>query len=90
MCTGRGVSTNQFSVTEYDEPAPEGSMQLPAVWFLYDLSPISVDIRERHQSFLHFLTRICAVIGGGFAVTGERARLSDHLCASQHTNVQRV
>ena len=69
-CAGRGVASNQFSVTEYDEAAPEGSMQLPAVWFLYDLSPISVDVRERHPGFLHFLTRVCAVIGGGFAVTG--------------------
>ena len=69
-CAGRGVATNQFSVTEYDAAAPEGGMQLPAVWFLYDLSPISVDIRERRPGFLHFLTRVCAVIGGGFAVTG--------------------
>ena len=77
---GRGVATNQFSVTEYDAAAPEGSMQLPAVWFLYDLSPISVDIQERHQSFLHFLTRVCAVIGGGFAVTGALQARAD-VCA---------
>ena len=71
---GRPVQSNQFSVTEYDAAQPGGSMQLPAVWFLYDLSPISVDIVESHPSLLHFLTRICAVVGGGFTVTGALGR----------------
>lgn len=41
-----------------------------AVYFLYDLSPITVTIREERRSFLHFLTRLCAVLGGTFALTG--------------------
>lgn len=43
---------------------------LAAVYFLYDLSPITVTIREERRSFLHFLTRLCAVLGGTFALTG--------------------
>ncbi|CAL5401605.1 unnamed protein product [Camellia sinensis] len=42
----------------------------PAVYFLYDLSPITVTIREERRSFLHFITRLCAVLGGTFALTG--------------------
>lgn len=41
-----------------------------AVYFLYDLSPITVTIKEERRSFLHFLTRLCAVLGGTFALTG--------------------
>jgi endoplasmic reticulum-Golgi intermediate compartment protein 3 len=41
-----------------------------AVYFLYDLSPITVTIKEERRSFLHFLTRLCAVLGGTFAMTG--------------------
>ncbi|KAL9319502.1 hypothetical protein ACSQ67_011341 [Phaseolus vulgaris] len=40
------------------------------VYFLYDLSPITVTIKEERRSFLHFITRLCAVLGGTFAVTG--------------------
>ncbi|KAM0021233.1 putative endoplasmic reticulum vesicle transporter [Helianthus debilis subsp. tardiflorus] len=42
----------------------------PAVYFLYYLSPITVTIKEERQSFLHFITRLCAVLCGTFALTG--------------------
>ncbi|PPD70052.1 hypothetical protein GOBAR_DD33068 [Gossypium barbadense] len=42
----------------------------PAVYFLYDLSPITVTIKEECRSFLHFITRLSAVLGGTFALTG--------------------
>jgi endoplasmic reticulum-Golgi intermediate compartment protein 3 len=40
------------------------------VYFLYDLSPITVTIKEERRNFLHFITRLCAVLGGTFAMTG--------------------
>ena len=43
---------------------------LPAIYFVYDLSPIVVRIETRTRSLLHFLTRVCAVVGGIFAITG--------------------
>jgi hypothetical protein len=43
---------------------------LPGVFFFYDLSPIKVAIAEQRASALHYLTNLCAVIGGVFAVTG--------------------
>lgn len=63
-------STNQFSVTEYFNTWKESDRTWPAVYFLYDLSPITVTIKEQRRSFLHFLTRLCAVLGGTFALTG--------------------
>ncbi|KAL1821312.1 hypothetical protein DCAR_0417710 [Daucus carota subsp. sativus] len=64
------LPTNQFSVTEYFSPMHEFERTWPAVYFLYDLSPITVTIKEERRSFLHFITRLCAVLGGTFAVTG--------------------
>ncbi|XP_043698742.1 endoplasmic reticulum-Golgi intermediate compartment protein 3-like isoform X2 [Telopea speciosissima] len=64
------LPTNQFSVTEYFVPMHEFGRMWPAVYFLYDLSPITVTIREERRSFLHLITRLCAVLGGTFALTG--------------------
>ncbi|ESQ47639.1 hypothetical protein EUTSA_v10021173mg [Eutrema salsugineum] len=64
------LSTNQYSVTEYYTPMNEFDRTWPAVYFLYDLSPITVTIKEERRSFLHLITRLCAVLGGTFALTG--------------------
>ncbi|CAK7340358.1 unnamed protein product [Dovyalis caffra] len=64
------LPTNQFSVTEYFSPMMDHDRTWPAVYFLYDLSPITVTIKEERRSFLHFITRLCAVLGGTFALTG--------------------
>ncbi|KAF3321642.1 endoplasmic reticulum-Golgi intermediate compartment protein 3 [Carex littledalei] len=64
------LPTNQFSVNEYFVPMKPNDRSWPAVYFLYDLSPITVTIKEERRSFLHFLTRLCAVLGGTFAMTG--------------------
>ncbi|CAN6454683.1 unnamed protein product [Victoria cruziana] len=64
------IPTNQFSVSEYFAPMLEPARTWPAVYFLYDMSPITVAIMEVRHSFLHFITRLCAVLGGTFAMTG--------------------
>uniref|UniRef100_A0A2P2LTN0 Endoplasmic reticulum-Golgi intermediate compartment protein 3 n=1 Tax=Rhizophora mucronata TaxID=61149 RepID=A0A2P2LTN0_RHIMU len=64
------LPTNQFSVNEYFSSMTEFDRTWPAVYFLYDLSPITVTIKEERRSFLHFITRLCAVLGGTFALTG--------------------
>lgn len=68
--TGKRTKTHQYSVTEYDTVVHKGQMQMPSVLFIYDLSPISVTITEARKSFAHLLVRVCAVVGGVFAVTG--------------------
>ncbi|KAH0983884.1 hypothetical protein GBA52_011061 [Prunus armeniaca] len=69
------LPTNQFSVTEYFSPMKQFDRTWPAVYFLYDLSPITVTIKEERRSFLHFITRLCAVLGGTFALTDTRYTL---------------
>ena len=42
--------------------------QLPAIYFRYDFSPVTVKIEKRRRGFAHFLTDICAVVGGVLTV----------------------
>jgi len=65
------LNTNQFSVTEHFKPVgADGSHGLPGVFFMYELSPIMVKFTESRKSFAHFLTGVCAIIGGVFTVAG--------------------
>ncbi|XP_031754679.1 endoplasmic reticulum-Golgi intermediate compartment protein 1 isoform X1 [Xenopus tropicalis] len=43
---------------------------VPAIWFRYDLSPITVKYTERRQPIYRFITTVCAIIGGTFTVAG--------------------
>jgi len=68
---GEVLNTNQFSVTEhFKQLSADGSHGLPGVFFMYELSPIMVKFTERTKSFAHFLTGVCAIIGGVFTVAG--------------------
>ncbi|EYU34273.1 hypothetical protein MIMGU_mgv1a014288mg [Erythranthe guttata] len=69
---GHAIQSNQFSVTEHVKGSELGRLQtLPGAFFFYDLSPIKVcNFTETHVSFLHFLTNVCAIVGGVFTVSG--------------------
>ncbi|KAG0471663.1 hypothetical protein HPP92_016209 [Vanilla planifolia] len=68
---GQTIHSNQFSVTEHFRTDEVGRIQaLPGVFFFYDLSPIKVTVKEDHVPFLHFLTNVCAIVGGVFTVSG--------------------
>uniref|UniRef100_A0A8C5FXZ6 Endoplasmic reticulum-Golgi intermediate compartment protein n=1 Tax=Gouania willdenowi TaxID=441366 RepID=A0A8C5FXZ6_GOUWI len=69
---GDVVKTNQFSVTRHEKVANGliGDQGLPGVFVLYELSPMMVKFTEKHRSFTHFLTGVCAIIGGVFTVAG--------------------
>lgn len=40
------------------------------IFFMYDLSPMMVQLTEHRRSFAHFLTGVCAIVGGVFTVAG--------------------
>uniref|UniRef100_A0A3Q4BG11 Endoplasmic reticulum-Golgi intermediate compartment protein n=1 Tax=Mola mola TaxID=94237 RepID=A0A3Q4BG11_MOLML len=69
---GELVKSNQFSVTRHEKVANGliGDQGLPGVFVLYELSPMMVKFTEKHRSFTHFLTGVCAIIGGVFTVAG--------------------
>ncbi|KAK8580320.1 hypothetical protein V6N12_070598 [Hibiscus sabdariffa] len=73
--SGHTIQSNQFSVTEHYKGAEKGADigfidTTTGVFFIYDLSPIKVTFTEQHASFLHFLTNVCAIVGGVFTVAG--------------------
>ncbi|CAD7669435.1 endoplasmic reticulum-Golgi intermediate compartment protein 3 isoform X2 [Vulpes vulpes] len=69
---GEVLRTNQFSVTRHEKVANGlmGDQGLPGVFVLYELSPMMVKLTEKHRSFTHFLTGVCAIVGGMFTVAG--------------------
>ncbi|XP_025920489.1 endoplasmic reticulum-Golgi intermediate compartment protein 3 isoform X3 [Apteryx rowi] len=69
---GEVVRTNQFSVTRHEKIANGliGDQGLPGVFVLYELSPMMVKLTEKHRPFTHFLTGVCAIVGGIFTVAG--------------------
>ncbi|TXG67863.1 hypothetical protein EZV62_009138 [Acer yangbiense] len=46
------------------------SVYIPAAKFHIELSPMQVVVSENPKSFSHFITNVCAIIGGVFTVAG--------------------
>ncbi|WVY99396.1 hypothetical protein V8G54_025466 [Vigna mungo] len=60
-------------VEEYEYTAHSSvaqSLHIPVAKFHLELSPMQVLITENPKSFSHFLTNVCAIIGGVFTVAG--------------------
>ena len=55
------VQTYQYTSHANDVVIPRS---LPAIYFRYDFSPVSIRMSRTHQPFAHFLTELCAIIGG--------------------------
>ncbi|KAI1320089.1 hypothetical protein EDD11_002061 [Mortierella claussenii] len=73
----RPVLTNQYSVTQFNRNLEykdrAGHIKaalhgLPGVFFNFDISPLLVIQREERKSFVSFLTKVCAIVGGIFTV----------------------
>eukprot|EP00727_Mastigamoeba_balamuthi_P011387 m51a1_g6871 putative endoplasmic reticulum-golgi intermediate compartment protein 3-like isoform x2 (576) ;mRNA; f:168986-173271 len=78
---GRVLTTNQYSVTEHSKSSTLDKQQgghavghddkgLPGTFFMYDMSPVLIKFVETRRSFAHFLTGVCAIVGGVFTVAG--------------------
>uniref|UniRef100_A0A4W2I0F7 Endoplasmic reticulum-Golgi intermediate compartment protein n=1 Tax=Bos indicus x Bos taurus TaxID=30522 RepID=A0A4W2I0F7_BOBOX len=69
--SGKQQFSYQYTVAnkEYVAYSHTGRI-IPAIWFRYDLSPITVKYTERRQPLYRFITTICAIIGGTFTVAG--------------------
>ena len=79
------LSTHQYSVTEYERDLNKGNQPgkddlghqtshgyagVPGLFFSYEISPMLVIHKETRQSFAHFLTDTCAIVGGVLTVAG--------------------
>jgi len=69
----RVVYTHQYSVTDNEKNVmvKKGELAgLPGVFFVYEFTPFLVQKVEKVTPLSHFLTSICAIIGGVFTVAG--------------------
>ncbi|CAF2128273.1 protein disulfide-isomerase 5-3-like [Brassica napus] len=64
----------EHSLTEEHEYTAHSSITqtyyLPVAKFHFELSPMQILITENPKSFSHFITNLCAIIGGVFTVAG--------------------
>ncbi|CEI85931.1 hypothetical protein RMCBS344292_00380 [Rhizopus microsporus] len=68
--TGKVLQTNQYAVTDSHKTFQDGQA-VPGIFFKYELEPISVQIsEERQSSFLHFIVRLCGILGGSVVTVG--------------------
>jgi len=68
----RNIESNQYSVTEHKRTVTPGAAAffLPGVFFKYDISALRIRQVAQGRSFAHFLTRLCAIVGGVVVVLG--------------------
>ncbi|XVE50563.1 hypothetical protein DITRI_Ditri01bG0172700 [Diplodiscus trichospermus] len=69
----RKSSHDHTLIEEYEYTAHSSlaqSLHIPVAKFHLELSPMQVLITETPKSFSHFLTNVCAIIGGVFTVAG--------------------
>ncbi|KAF3626881.1 Protein disulfide-isomerase 5-4 [Capsicum annuum] len=68
------VMTRHYKIVEEYEYTAHSSLvhsiHVPEVKFHYEPSPMQILITENVKSFSHFLTNVCAIIGGVFTVAG--------------------
>ncbi|THH28262.1 hypothetical protein EUX98_g5926 [Antrodiella citrinella] len=77
---GKIVNTHQYSATHFERDLSKGSEKdhgvqvshtisgVPGSFFNFEISPILVVHTETRQSFAHFLTSTCAIVGGVLTV----------------------
>ncbi|KAJ3279144.1 hypothetical protein HDU76_009611, partial [Blyttiomyces sp. JEL0837] len=60
--------TNQYAVTDYKRVIDlhSGTPGIPGIFIKYDIEPILVRVTEYRTSFMHFLTRLCGIVGGNY------------------------
>jgi len=69
---GRKIQTNQYSVSEHYNPIDLNSenLELPGVFFKFDISPLQIKMEEKSSTLSHLIVRIFAVVGGIWVVLG--------------------
>lgn len=78
---GDVLKTNQYSVIEQhhdldllnEHPDWQGHAdagKIPGLFFMYDISPFVVEVKQSGVGFAHLLTNLCAIVGGVFTIAG--------------------
>ncbi|KAI0632402.1 Sec1-like protein [Trametes polyzona] len=79
---GKTINTHQYSATHFERDLDKGSQEntpgglhvahgnggIPGAFFNYEISPLRIVHAETRQSFAHFITSTCAIVGGVLTV----------------------
>lgn len=64
---GTSTPNSDYAVTIHQSSSNDGEGSPPGVYFVYEFAPMMVKYTEHDRPFLHFLTSVCAIIGGVFS-----------------------
>ncbi len=73
---GQVVETNHYSVTNHSQVLGSLDMfrgdgrRIPGVFFVYDISPFLLHIKEKSMRFTEFFISCCAIVGGIVSIAG--------------------
>ncbi|KAJ2788286.1 hypothetical protein GGI15_000091 [Coemansia interrupta] len=79
------LQTNQYAANEYYRSRINNydlETKPPGIFFEYDIESIAITVREKRDSLLSFIVRICAATSGIFATVGIGHRLISGLSRS--------
>ena len=63
---GTGFDAYEYTVQSHTYNTDD----IPSTKISYTLSPIQIIVTQTRQAFYHFVTTLCAIIGGIFTVAG--------------------
>ncbi|KAF1778815.1 Endoplasmic reticulum vesicle transporter, C-terminal [Phytophthora cactorum] len=86
------IHSYQFSVTQQGNYLnPRGQMtSLPGTFFVFDLSPFMVKVENDRVPFTHFLTKICAIVGGVISDVRNAPSACGSCCVSPRPAAERA
>jgi hypothetical protein len=64
--SGETLDTHQYSSTELNKVVQTDDVT-PGIFFIYDITPFTAEVKETRKPFVLFVTQCCALIGGIFA-----------------------
>ena len=61
----------EYYVNQFTANTNEGAADsMPAIYFRYELSPVTVQFTKYYETTWHFLVELCAILGGVFTISG--------------------
>ena len=64
---GTKILTYQYSIIHNERPQGHNA-DVPMITLKFDLSELTIQVTLENKSFLHFMTHICAIVGGVFVI----------------------
>ncbi|CAD8180685.1 unnamed protein product [Paramecium octaurelia] len=65
------IDNREYFVNQFTANTNEAQTNsMPAIYFRYDISPVTVQFTKYYETFNHFIVQLCAILGGVFTIAG--------------------